>query len=51
MQFTITPKFNLFAGYYSGLANINAIDNRYAWKNRQLQIGTNIAVFNSAKQR
>ena len=49
VQFTITPKFNLLASYYNGFANTNAIDERYTWKNRQLQIGTSISLFNSGK--
>ena len=30
------------AGYYYGLTNINNIDDRYTWKNRQLQLGVSI---------
>lgn len=45
IQFHPSNTFNLFASYYYGLANINAIDNRYQWKNRQFQIGFNVAVF------
>jgi hypothetical protein len=50
VQFTISSKFNLFASYYNGLANINNIDDRYKWSNRQFQIGTNISLFNVGRK-
>lgn len=45
VQFNPSATFNLFASYYTGLNNVNNIDNRYQWKNRQFQIGANIAIF------
>ncbi|MDB5277716.1 MAG: hypothetical protein JWR61_2671 [Ferruginibacter sp.] len=45
MQFHPSPDVSLFASYYYGITNINDIDNRYQWKNRQFQVGVNVAVF------
>lgn len=45
VQMTITPAFNLFASYYHGFKSTNAIDDRYDWKNKQLQIGLNLSLF------
>ena len=45
LQFYPSPAVNLFASYYYGITNINAIDDRYQWKNRQLQVGVNVSVF------
>ena len=45
VQFNPSATFNLFASYYTGLNNVNNIDNRYQWKNRQFQIGANVAIF------
>lgn len=45
VQFHPSPTFNLFASYYYGLTNINTIDDRYQWKNRQLQVGVNITLY------
>ncbi len=48
-QFNVTPTFNLFASYYYGLQDVNNIDNRYAWKSRQFQLGVNIPLFSPKK--
>ena len=45
VQFYPSPTFNLFASYYYGILNINNIDDRYKWKNRQLHIGVSVAIF------
>jgi hypothetical protein len=45
LQFHPSPAVGLFASYYYGIQNINAIDDRYQWKNRQFQIGVNVAIF------
>jgi len=34
-----------FASYVFGLANINKIDNRYSWYNRQILVGMNFNLF------
>ncbi len=36
---------NFFGRYYSGLANVNNIDDRYKWRNRQVDLGLNIILF------
>lgn len=45
VQFNPSATFNIFASYYTGLSNVNNIDTRYQWKNRQFQIGVNVAIF------
>ena len=45
VQFNPSTTLNLFASYYTGLSNVNNIDTRYQWKNRQFQVGLNVAVF------
>ncbi len=45
VQFNPSTTFNVFASYYSGLNNVNNIDTRYQWKNRQFKIGVNVAIF------
>jgi hypothetical protein len=47
LQFHPSPAMNLFASYYHGITNINGIDDRYQWKNRQFQVGVNVTVFGS----
>ena len=49
VQFAPSTSFNLFASYYSGIANINNIDTRYKWTNMQAQIGVHVALFNAKK--
>ena len=36
VQMAFSPGFNLFGNYYYGLSNINNIDSRYKWHNRQV---------------
>lgn len=45
VQMVFSPGFNLFGNYYYGLSNINNIDSRYKWYNRQVRIGINCGVF------
>lgn len=47
IQFAPSTTFNLFASYYSGINNVNNIDTRYAWTNKQAQVGVHVAVFTS----
>jgi len=44
LQFTI-GSVSLYGRYNAGLTNINAIDNRYAWRARHWQTGIAIMIF------
>ena len=47
LQYAASPNISFFGSYYNGLNNVNNIDDRYKWINKQVQIGINVALFNA----
>ncbi len=47
LQYAASPSIGFFGSYYNGISNVNNIDDRYKWINKQVQIGINVALFSA----